>query len=179
MTTAARLLTLVLREVWRNRIDLLLASFGVALAAAALTVLLSLAAGVRAVVVGRIFPLDRLEVRPRTVQLDVWAFRLGLGSDALDEQAIERIRGLAGVRAVFPKMALAVPAVLSGGAGLLGSDIVTEVIADGIDHTGHVAVQHAGRWRQERHLAAGQLEIQWIDAGGSDANAHLAGAGSG
>jgi hypothetical protein len=128
-----RLLRTVSGEVWRNRRDLLLASIGIVIGTAAFTYLLGLGAGVSQVVLGKIFPLDQLEVVPRTLNLDLMALRFGIGSDVIDEAAVEKIRAVPGVRKVFPKMELTAPAVMSGGASLLGSDIYTELIADGID----------------------------------------------
>jgi hypothetical protein len=128
-----RLLRTVAGEVWRNRHDLVLASIGIVIGAAAFTYLLGLGAGVRQVVLGKIFPLDQLEVVPRTLNLDLMALRFGIGSDVIDEAAVEKIRAIPGARTVFPKMELTAPAVMSGGASLLGSDIYTELIADGID----------------------------------------------
>ncbi len=51
----------------------------------------------------------------------------------LDSAAIEELREIAGVRRVFPKMKLTVPAVASGGGWLLGSALQTELVVDGID----------------------------------------------
>jgi hypothetical protein len=128
-----RLLRTVAGEAWRNRRDLVLASTGIVIGAAAFTFLLGLGAGVRHVVLGKIFPLDQLEVVPRALNLDIMALRFGIGSDVIDEPAVQKIRQIPGVDAVFPKMELTAPAVMSGGASLLGSDIYTELIADGIE----------------------------------------------
>ncbi len=127
------LLRLVADDLRRDRGRLALAGLAAVLGSAVFAFLLALASGARAVVLGEILPLDRLEVTPRRVNLDLLALRVGLGSETLDERAVARLAALPGVRRVYPKQVLSVPAVVSGGAGLLGSDIAIEVVADGIE----------------------------------------------
>jgi len=119
-----------LRLGWRH---FALASVGIVLGIATLTFFLALGNGVRRVVEGDILRLDYLEVVPKRLHLDLWAVRLGVGPDLLDDEAVHRVAALPGVDAVYPKMELAVPAVLSGGASLLGQEFQVELVADGVE----------------------------------------------
>ena len=76
-----------------------------------------------------------LEVVPRSMELGL--FRLNrpglMGATGLDTQALERLRRVEGVTAVFPKRIVRVPLGAQGGAGLLGKDMYTDVLAEGED----------------------------------------------
>jgi len=100
---------------------------------AMLVFFLGLALGVRSVVLGEVFPVDRFEVEPKARDLNLLAIRLQLGDDTLDVDLLERLAAIPGVAAVYPKMKLTMPAVASGGETLLGSALQTELVADGID----------------------------------------------
>ncbi|HOC43529.1 MAG TPA: ABC transporter permease [Thermoanaerobaculales bacterium] len=125
-----RLALLELRRGWRR---LAAAGIGIALAVASLVFLLALGLGLRATLLGEVLPLDRLEVAREATSLDLFGVRLPLGGDTLDSAAIERLQQIPGVRRVFPKMKLTVPAVASAGGWLLGSALQTELVVDGID----------------------------------------------
>jgi ABC-type lipoprotein release transport system permease subunit len=109
------------------------AAFGVVVSVAGLVFFLALAMGVREVLLGEVFPVDRIEVAPRSRNVDLLALRFALGSDTLSAEMLGRIGHIAGVAAVYPKMKLAVPALASGGESLLGAAMQTEVVVDGID----------------------------------------------
>ena len=127
---ALRLLRLELRRGWRR---LATAGVGIALAVASLVFLFALGFGLRATLLGDVFPLDRLEVAKEASSLDLFGVRLPLGGDTLDPAMIEQLRQIPGVRRVYPKMKLTVPAVASAGGWLLGSALQTELVVDGID----------------------------------------------
>jgi putative ABC transport system permease protein len=116
-----------------NAVHFALASVGVIVGIAAFAFFLALGAGVREVVLGKIFPLDQLEVIAKSMSLDVGPVSLGLASDVLDEAAAQQLRGVAGVRGVYPKMKLTAPAIGLGGKEIIGNDIRTELIIDGVD----------------------------------------------
>lgn len=126
----ARLVRLELR---RHLGRLVAAGFGISIAIAALSLFLALGLGVRAVLLGDVFPVDRLEVAPIDRNLDLLALRLQLGSDTLNTEQLEMISDQPGVAAVYPKMKLTVPTLASGGSSLLGTTLQTEVVVDGID----------------------------------------------
>jgi putative ABC transport system permease protein len=129
---AAGLGRFLARDLARHRGHLFLASLGVIFGVATFTFLLALAEGARAVA-ARLLPLDRLEVVPHRLEVNFLALRLGLGSETLDDAAIARLAALPGVAAVYPKMQLTVPAVLSGGEQLFGEEMYAELMADGIE----------------------------------------------
>ncbi|MEN8165581.1 MAG: FtsX-like permease family protein, partial [Acidobacteriota bacterium] len=125
-----RLLLIDLRRSWGR---LLAAGLGVALAAAVLTFLLGLGRGIENAVVGELAPPDRIEVAARSAHIDLGPLRMALGSEVLGQEDLKRLQALEGVAAVWPRVGLAVPAVASGGAGLLGQSLVTELAVEGID----------------------------------------------
>ena len=125
-----RLLVIDLRRSWGR---LLAAGLGVALAGAVLTFLLGLGRGIESTVNGELNPSDRIEVAAKSSHIDLGPLRMALGSDVLDAEDLQRLRGIDGVASVWPRVGLAVPAVASGGAGLLGQSLVTEMAVEGID----------------------------------------------
>jgi len=130
---SARLFSLVLANLRRSRNHFLLASVGIVVGIATFAFFLSLGLGVRKVVLGKIFPLDKIEVIPKSLDVNVGPVRMGLGRDALDDAMVEKLEALPGVKAVYPKMKLTVGAIAYGGESLFGSDLRSEVVADGID----------------------------------------------
>ena len=130
---SARLFSLVLANLRRSRNHFLLASIGIVVGIATFAFFLSLGLGVRAVVLGKIFPLDKIEVVPRNLEVDVGPLRMGLGKDVLDDAMVAKLEALPGVAAVYPKMKLTVGSIAYGGESLFGSDLRSEIVADGID----------------------------------------------
>ncbi len=130
---SARLFSLVLANLWRSRNHFLLASVGIVVGIATFAFFLSLGLGVRAVVLGKIFPLDKLEVVPKSLDVNVGPLRMGVGRDALDDEMVAKLEALPGVKAVYPKMKLTVGSIAYGGESLFGSDLRSEIVADGID----------------------------------------------
>ena len=121
-------------DLRRNRRHFVLSSVGVVVGIAAFSFFLALGTGVRDVVLGEIFPLDKLEVIPRVMDVDLGPLRMGLGgADALDEEAVNQLRGVEHVDEVYPKMKLTVPSIAKGGASILGNDLYTEMLVDGIE----------------------------------------------
>lgn len=130
---SVRLFTVVLGNLRRSRNHFLLASIGIVVGIATFAFFLSLGLGVRQVVLGKIFPLDKIEVIPRNLDVDVGPLRMGLGKDIIDDPMVARIAALPGVKAVYPKMKLTVGSIAYGGESLFGSDLRSEIVADGID----------------------------------------------
>ncbi len=128
-----KLVRIVGANLRSNAVHFLLASIGVVVGIAAFAFFLALGAGVRNVVLGKIFPLDQLEVVAKTMSLDLGPLSLGMASDVLDDRSAEQLRTIAGVSGVYPKMKLTVPATAAGGKALIGNDLRTELIVDGID----------------------------------------------
>lgn len=128
-----RLLMMVLANLRRSRNHFLLASIGIVVGIATFAFFLSLGLGVRQVVLGKIFPLDKLEVIPKSLEVDVGPIRMGMGKDALDDEMVGKLHALPGVAAVYPKMKLTVGSIAYGGESLFGADLRSEIVADGID----------------------------------------------
>lgn len=127
-------LTRVIRGNLRNNwIHFVLASVGIVVGIAAFAFFLALGAGVRSIVLGKIFPLDQLEVVAKTMTLDLGPLSLGMASDVLDDERADRLRAVPGVSGVYPKMKLTAPAIGMGGKELIGNNLRTELIVDGID----------------------------------------------
>jgi ABC-type antimicrobial peptide transport system permease subunit len=130
---AGKLARVIGGNLRNNAVHFLLASIGIVVGIAAFAFFLALGAGVRSIVLGKIFPLDQLEVVARTMSLDLGPISVGMASDVLDDAAAGRLRAVPGVRGVYPKMKLTVPAIGLGGKQLIGNDLRTELIVDGID----------------------------------------------
>lgn len=128
-----RLFGLVAANLRRSRNHFLLASVGIIVGIASFTFFIGLGIGVRRVVLGEIFPLDQLEVVPKALDVDVGPLRLGLSKDALDADKVEEIEALPGVARVYPKMRLTVPSIGVGGEEILGANLRSELVADGIE----------------------------------------------
>ena len=124
---------LIVRDIRRHAGRLAVGSVGVTLAVAIAAFAVGLGEGVRRTVLGEIFPLDLLEVTPETMELDLFALRLGVGADTLDPEVVRGLAALPGVRAVSPRMVLEAPVVASGGLGLVGARLTTELAVDGIE----------------------------------------------
>lgn len=129
----ARLTSLVFSNLNRSRSHFLLASVGIVVGIATFAFFIALGIGVRRVVLGKIFPLDQLEVVPKSLDVDVGPLRLGMGSGVLDEAKVDELRELPGVDEVYPKMRLTVPSTAAGGQSILGTNLRFELIGDGIN----------------------------------------------
>ncbi len=148
---------LALRDARRARGALATAGFGLFAGSAALTFFLALGLGVRAVLLGDIFPLDKIELEPRSTS-DPGLIALVLGSSrppSIPPATVDALRAMPQVRHVYPKLKFAFPCSARGGAEFFGHDVGTsELIGDGIDPslvTGDVRAP----WRFEDPWAAG------------------------
>jgi len=129
------LLRLIRQNLRRNLKHNLLSAIGIIVGIAAFTFFLALSGGVRHVVLGEIFPVDRLEVIPPKSTL------FG-GARELNDAVVKRLRNPpaeVGVRpkAVYAKMKLAFPARGWGGKDVLrrSRDFYFEIsgFCDGVD----------------------------------------------
>ncbi|MGB1699915.1 MAG: hypothetical protein ACPHRO_08185, partial [Nannocystaceae bacterium] len=125
--------SLVLEDLRRSKRDFAMASIGIIVGIAAFVFFLSLGLGVRSVVLGEIFPLDKIEVVPKSMDFDLGPLRMGVGKDVLNDEAVTELRELPHVTEAFPKMKMTAPAIGKGGASILGNDLYTEMIADSIE----------------------------------------------
>ena len=123
---------LVGQNARRSRREFVLSAVGIALGIASLAFFSALASGVREVVLGRIFHVDRVELEPARSSLDVAASFLG-GPRPITDETVAKLRALDGVKQVAPRMRLAFPAKAWGGAEFFGSNRYAEVIGEGLD----------------------------------------------
>jgi putative ABC transport system permease protein len=130
---STRLLTVVFGNLRRSRNHFMLASVGIIVGIATFAFFIALGMGVRQVVLGKIFPLDQLEVVPKSLDLDVGPLRVGVGADAITETKVAELAAIPGVETVYPKMRLTTPSVGVGGEQLFGTDLRSELVADGIE----------------------------------------------
>jgi ABC-type antimicrobial peptide transport system permease subunit len=138
MIPVGELGSLVGQNLRRNRKHIVLSAIGIVVGIAAFSFFLALGLGVRRVVLGEIFPIDRVEVIPSRSNLGAGKGGLLGGSEpVLDDDFVAKLRAQKGVAEVFPKMKLAFPARGWGGKHLFGlsHDLYFEVsgFADGVD----------------------------------------------
>jgi ABC-type antimicrobial peptide transport system permease subunit len=112
-----------------------LSAVGVAAGIAAFVFFVALSQGVRGVVLGKIFPVDRLEVVPRT--FDLGPLKIGGAGSSLgrrlDDSAVRLLAGLPGVSGAWPKQNLSFKAMGWAGDDLFGRSVKFEFFGDGID----------------------------------------------
>jgi hypothetical protein len=126
--------TLLARDLRRAGGAFVLAAVGISVGVAALTFFLALGAGLRAVVLGKIFPIDRVEVVPREQSVGALAAMLGSRPRGILESDVATLRRTVGVRAVYPKLRLLFPHSGRGGREVFGRTIgAGELVADGVD----------------------------------------------
>jgi len=138
---ARALVALAMESAGRTRRAFLLSVFGIAVGTASLGFFLALSSGVRAVLLGKVFPVGQLEVAPPKSNLSTASelgglFGLGGGgprAPLLSDETIAKLRALPGVKAAWARARLAFPARASGGAALIGRDLHVELIAEGLD----------------------------------------------
>jgi len=119
-----------LRRHWRH---MAAGGLGIAVSVAALVFFLALGLGVRGVLIGEVFPIERIEVERKGTDINVLALKIELGKDTIDQATVDDLETIDGVTAVYPKMRLLAPAMASGGESFLGQAMQTELVADGID----------------------------------------------
>lgn len=127
-----KLARLVAQSISRNRRNFLLSSLGIVIGISTLLFFTALGTGIKEVVLERIFMVRQLEVVPRTFDLGGLRTEGLFGGSALDDKSVEKLKRIEGVAEVYPKMRLTFPASLEGGKSILGKNMVTELIADGI-----------------------------------------------
>lgn len=128
---------LVWWELRRSRGALGTASFGILAGTAVLTFFLALGLQVRAVLLGQVFPLDRVEFEP-TAKPEPGLLTLLIGGGrtptGIREESVRMLGQIPGVLGVFPKLRFAFPSGAFGGKELIGREIGThEMLAEGID----------------------------------------------
>lgn len=133
----ASLWLLLRRDLGRARGALFTSGFGIAAGTAALVFFLALGLGVRHVLLGDVFPIDKVELEPRKSS-DPGLLGLLTGAGAkppgISAEKIERLRSSPHVEGIYPKLRFAFPTSARGGKELLGREVGTsEMLGDGID----------------------------------------------
>jgi hypothetical protein len=132
----ATLRTLLARDLRRARGPLASSAFGLAAGTAALVFFLALGLGVRAVLLGDVFPIDQVELEPpKAADPGLLALVAGTAMPpGIPPGDVEKLRALPGVGAVFPKLRLAFPLSARGGKEIFGFEVGTsELVGDGLD----------------------------------------------
>jgi len=127
-----RMLGVVGSNLRRSRNHFLLASVGIVVGIATFAFFISLGIGVRSVVLGKIFPLDQLEIVPKSIDVAFGPLSLG-GAEVIDQEKVDELAAIPGVKVAYPKMRLTVPSLGIGGEEVLGADLRSEMVADGIE----------------------------------------------
>jgi hypothetical protein len=113
-----------------------MASVGVVTGVAAFVFFVSLGGGVKKAVMGEVLkalPVNVLEVTPKQGGLGLLSLGgAGLLGDSITDDTLERLRGIPGVSAVAPEMAISVPIQARG--MFFGRSVVTDLAGTGIDH---------------------------------------------
>jgi putative ABC transport system permease protein len=114
--TARKLGRIVAQNLGRNRKNMIFAGFGIVVGVSSFLFFVGLGSGIKRVVSTQIFPTDANRVQA------------GTGSAAparLDDAAIARLEKISGVKGVYPRMRLAVPATMA----LVGAHFPEEDLA--------------------------------------------------
>lgn len=128
---------LIGRDLVRSRGALSTSGFGIVAGTAALVFFVGLGLGVRSVLLGDVFPIDKVELEPRA-GAEPGLLTVLLGSKrpppSIPSASIEALRAAKGVRTLYPKLKFAFPAGAVGGKEILGRDVgAHEILADGVD----------------------------------------------
>ncbi|MBL8784754.1 MAG: FtsX-like permease family protein [Deltaproteobacteria bacterium] len=130
--TLRRVLHAVFANIRRNRRSFVLSSIGLVIGVATLTFFVHLGLGVQVGVLNRIYPVNQIEVEPKTVGI------VGLREDVVDTarlggEIVKDLSALPDVTAVYPKLRSKFQARLWGGEALFGYAARTEAFFDGLD----------------------------------------------
>jgi len=130
--TLGRVLHAVLANIRRNRRAFVLSSIGLVIGVATLTFFVHLGLGIQVGVLNRIYPVNQIEVEPKTVGI------VGLREDVVDTARLggasfKDLAALPDVTAVYPKLRSKFQARLWGGEALFGYAARTEAFFDGLD----------------------------------------------
>ncbi len=128
----SRVLAIVWANITRNKRSFVLSSIGLIVGVATLTFFVSLGMGIQDGVLNKIYPVNQIEVEPKTVGI------VGIREDVIDKtrlgpEMVDRLGTLPGVTAVYPKIRSKLQARLWGGKALFGYAARAEAFFDGLD----------------------------------------------
>ncbi|PKN54384.1 MAG: hypothetical protein CVU56_26900 [Deltaproteobacteria bacterium HGW-Deltaproteobacteria-14] len=130
--TLSRAMRVVLGNIRRNKRSFILSSVGLIIGVATLTFFVSLGMGVQSGVLNKIYPVNQIEIEPRTVGIVGIREQL-VDAARLDADMIAELKGLPDVTRVYPKLRSKLQARLWGGKSLFGFAARTEAFFDGLD----------------------------------------------
>ena len=121
----------VFGNIGRNRRAFVLSSIGLVIGVATLTFFVHLGMGIQAGVLNRIFPVNQIEIEPKTVGI------VGLREEVVDRSRlgadlVRDFEALPDVTRVYPKLRSKFQARLWGGQALFGYAARTEAFFDGL-----------------------------------------------
>ncbi len=127
-----RALLVVFGNVRRNKRSFVLSSVGLIVGVATLTFFVHLGMGVQDGVLNKIYPVNQIEVEPKTVGI------VGIREQVVDDSQlgasmVDNFRALPDVTKVYPKLRSKLQARLWGGKALFGYAARTEAFFDGLD----------------------------------------------
>lgn len=131
----AALWLLIKRDLGRTRGPLFTAGFGIAVGVAALVFFMALGLGAKRVLLGEIFPINRVELEPQKTNVGVLSLLAGNFEPAgISGETLNELKQVEGAAAVYPKLRFRFPSSARGGREIFGKEIGThEMIGDGID----------------------------------------------
>ncbi len=131
---AAAFASLVGRDLRRSARTFRVAALGLAMGVATLTFFLGLSDGMRAVVFGRVIPLDQVEVVAPESSVGSVLSLFGARPTGIDATQVAALARADGVRAALPRLRFAFPTSGRGGRAVFGRDVgAGEIPADGVD----------------------------------------------
>lgn len=136
--TFRALSVLLFRELFRAKGALRAAGLGIFLGTLLFSVFSALGSKVRTVLLGEVFPLDRIELLPEPKpEPGLLTLLLGGGKTpppGIPQATIDILAAHPGAKSVSPKLKFAFPSGAFGGKEILGKDMGThEMLADGVD----------------------------------------------
>ncbi len=153
----ASLWQLVRRDLGSTRGALVTSGFGIAAGTAALIFFLALGLGVRAVLLGEVFPIDQVELEPpKGKDPGLLGLLLGGGTPAgVPQASVAALAAVHGTTGVYPKLRFAFPSSARGGKEIFGHEVGTERARrrrhrPGPGARGHVRRSLRGSPRQSR-----------------------------
>jgi len=127
----SRLLPLLGRNLRRGKRNLVFSSIGILVGTGMFTFFVGLGQGIRENVLNRLYPVNQVEVEPRSVSF--MGIQSRAGDDlVIDADLLDRVARLPGVQGVYPKQRSKFQARLWGGADLFGQVLHLEGFFDGL-----------------------------------------------
>ncbi|NUN13628.1 MAG: ABC transporter permease [Myxococcales bacterium] len=126
-----KLFYLVFQNILRNKKNFVFSTVGIVVGVGMFTFFLSLGEGIREGVLNRIYPINQLEIEPRTVNL--LGVKERLTDVPLNDERLAQLTDIDGVASAYPKQRSKFQARLWGGKSLFERDVHTEAFFDGID----------------------------------------------